>query len=1146
MNYRSKVRYSKLALGLAIALASAPAMAQNTTANIGGRVTAANEAIVAGAQVTITHVPSGTVSQAVTDANGRYVARGLRVGGPYLVTITKDGQTETIENVFLKLAETTQVDAAIGAPETTLEAVEVTAASMEYSPFSSTAIGSGSVVTRDQLEGYASISRNLQDYARFDARISQTDKERGEISVAGQNSRYNTVTIDGVNTSDTFGLEANNLPTIKQPISIDAIEEVQVNVANIDVTQRGYTGANINAVTKSGGNEFKGSVYYVYRDDAAAGEQYVRSTNSYLEPAPFEERTYGFNLGGPIIKDRLFFFASYEDFLSSRATDPFTTLTGSGVPVYITQAAVDSAINTARTTWGMDIGALGSSSANETEVKDKLIKLDWNIAENHRASLRYNETEQADPITPGFGTRGLSLSSHWYTQTKAFESAVGQWFADWSDNFSTEFRASRRTYDSIPQNNSRLPAVELQFTGSTPAGFSPVGGTRTLRFGTEPSRHFNELETDTDTLFFAGNLFIGDHELKAGFDYERTDFRNAFLQNIYGNYQFGCVNSSASFSYQFNGGAAINCATATSDVIEQAVLENFRRGRVRSYQAQIALPGRSVFDAEANFELGNLGFFVQDTWAVNYNLTVVAGFRVDRTMMPDEPLFNPAAAAAAGPLVSGRATGGFLRDNRVTLDGEMLFQPRVGLNYTFDTERQTQLRAGVGLYQGSAANVWLSNAYSNTGFATFFSGCGTGGFAACPTTGVALFNPNPDTQAALAGIPPAANVDFLDENLDQPSVWKANIALEHELPFWGAIASVEYIKTVTEDGLWYQHMNLGAPTAVGTDGRPLFWNAGGFNTACFNASNGNTVTTGVCSGAGAPRARAQNNAAFNNVMLATGTKKGDADNFTVSLFRPRQNDAWSWSLSYSFTDATDVNPLGSSVAYSSWIGRASFDPNAEEEARSPYVTRDRIIGNLSWKHAFFGDYSTEVGLFYEGRSGKPYSWTYNNDMNGDGVIGNDLMYIPTAFGSGEVVFAGGAAAEQQFWDIVNSNDSLSRYAGRVVERSSATSEWVNTFDLRVKQDLPGFMDGHKAELVLDILNVGNLLNKEWGWTDELAFQGSGTNSIGGNQARSFVNYLGRDSQGRYIYGLQNLENLTIRNRSGESAWAAQLTLRYSF
>ncbi|MBL8512773.1 MAG: carboxypeptidase regulatory-like domain-containing protein, partial [Betaproteobacteria bacterium] len=266
MNTQQRFRLSRLALCVALAVGSAAVHAQNTTAAVAGKITSVDGKAVAGATVTVLHVDSGVLNTLSTDGDGRYVLRGLRVGGPYTITVTKDGVTEKREGVYLQLAETTAVDAKLGGAQR-VETVVVTGSALASDKFSNTAIGAGTSLGRAELETLPSIQRNLQDFARTDPRVAQTDKERGEISVGGQNSRFNKITIDGVNISDTFGLEANTLPTVKQPISIDAIQSVQVNVSNYDVSQTGYTGGNINAVTKSGTNKIKGTVSYVFRDD---------------------------------------------------------------------------------------------------------------------------------------------------------------------------------------------------------------------------------------------------------------------------------------------------------------------------------------------------------------------------------------------------------------------------------------------------------------------------------------------------------------------------------------------------------------------------------------------------------------------------------------------------------------------------------------------------------------------------------------------------------------------------------------------------------------------------------------------------------------------------------------------------------------
>ncbi len=1154
MNTQQRFRLTRLALCVALAVGSASVYAQNTTAAVTGKITNPDGKAVAGATVTILHVDSGVLNTLSTDGDGRYVLRGLRVGGPYTITITKDGVTEKREGVYLQLAETTAVDAKLGGAQK-VETIIVTGSSLLSDKFSNTAIGAGTALSRAEIETLPSIQRNLQDFARTDPRVAQTDKERGEISVGGQNTRFNKITIDGVNISDTFGLEANTLPTLKQPISIDAIQSVQVNVSNYDVSQTGYTGGNINAVTKSGTNQFKGTVSYVYRDDKWVGQRYSRTTDIYTDAPKFEESTKGFTLGGPIIKDKLFFYVGYEELKSTRNVPDIGPIGSNAASITpISQSEISSVTALAQSAYGINLGSL-ETTGRELSVKDTLGKVDWNISANHRASLRYTKTEQTEPIFPTFfstAPTAISLSSHWYNQEKTIETLVGQWFADWTPTLSTEFKMSKRDYHSEPNNNSNLPQMQFTFSGALPAN-TPSGiavANRSLNTGTERSRHFNILDTKTNDLYFGVNWTRGDHEIKGLFDYSENKIFNAFLQDTKGNYTFSCVNSSATYTYTFG---TINCATATNAQVDAAILENFQRGRPSSYLVQVPLNANgSLNDGVAQFKLNNQGVAIQDTWTMNPNLTLQFGVRVDTPLMPQKTLANAAAAAApvAGS-VSGttvtRATGGFGLDNTVNIDGDTLVQPRFGFNYTFDSKRPTQIRGGVGLFQGAAATVWISNIYSNNGVATRVVGCGTSGFAACPVAG-GIFRADPAAQITnFAGAAPAANVDFLQPGLGQPSVWKANLGIEHQLPWWDIVASVEYLGTQTESGIYYQHLNLGAPVRAGADGRQLFYTPTALNSACWNQVSGARITSGTVNGVncGADnRARALSNASFNNVLLAAKTNQGRGQLITASL-SGQIAKALNWSLAYTYTEQTEVSGLTSSVANSNWNSRAIFNPNDNVASNSAYLTKDRINGTLRYEKQFFKGYKTRFGMFYEGRSGKPYSWTFNNDMNGDANGGNDLLYIPRAPGSGDVIFAGAtaadrAAAEEQFWKIVNEN-GLAKYAGRTVERNTSFSPWVNSIDLNVSQEIPTFFKGHKAVFVFDILNFGNLLNKRWGRITEMAFNGNG------GQTRSFVNFAGIDSTtGKYVYAVGSPNDFTLRQVRGESQWALQATIRYEF
>jgi len=1082
MNYRSKVRYSKLALGLAIALASAPAMAQNTTANIGGRVTAANEAVIAGAQVTITHVPSGTVSQAVTDANGRYAARGLRVGGPYLVTITKDGQTETIENVFLALAETTQVNAEIGvADATTLETVEVTADMLGSELFSSSTMGTGTNVDRQTIESLPSATRNIQDFIRLDPRITQISKADGAISAAGQNTRYNLIKIDGVSASDPFGLESNNLPTERQPVSLDAIEAIKIALADYDVTIAGATGAVVNAVTKSGTNEFKGSTYYAFRDG-----DWVR--DNLLSPNDFngwaKETTYGATFGGPIVKDRLFFFANYENYVR---TAPGVSLADGPFGSRILQADI-ARIQSAATSFGFDAGSLDTPNA-DTEIEEAAIKIDWNINEFHRAALRYSETEQSVLRFPQLDNNSISLNSFWYSLPKTFDSTVLELFSDWNESFGTEFKLSSRDYAAVRSTFSNLPQIEVR-------GYP---NNNSIFLGTEQNSHINRVETEQLSAFGAANWYLGDHTLKLGFEHERNEIFNFFGRNINGVYTFNTV-------------------------------ADFEAGRPSQYIVRVPLPGGTLADIPAAYEQDNTAFFLQDTWAVNYNLTLNFGIRYDKPEYQAQSKKNTFFGGIYG------------YDNTVLID-DGLFQPRFGFNYTFDSERPTQLRGGVGLFQGAAPNVWVAGVYQNTGLNFLEFDLRNPG---------AIFTPGidpPFTPAANPACFPTPtlascarqNVDAIAPGTELPSSWKANVAFDHELAN-GWVVSAELLHTKVNQALFIERLDLfnpitgAGPTRIGPDGRQMFWAAAGYNPGTGEPSSANS--------------NASRPIGVGPSFLIRNTGEGESNQLTLSLSRP-MNDGWSWNLAYTFTEATEVQPLTSSINASNWNNSPTFNVNEDFAKDSRYAIRDRVTGSLNWQRAFFGDYLTKVGLFYEGRSGRPFSYVFSGDMNGDGTRFNDLFYVPT--GRGDVAFTGGAAMETAFFDWLGSNPELARFAGGYAPANAFRAGWVNSFDVRISQELPGFFDGHKASLALDIMNVGNLLNKEWGLIEDYGFNSTATPvAFAGICTAAVTAACPQGSQGRYLYRFfgptspQIQENNNDKGNTAVSRWSVQATFRYSF
>ncbi len=1067
------LKRTALALGVMAALTiGAPVFAQSTSAALNGRITDPSGAPLAGASVEIVHQPSGSRRSVTTDSQGRFSAGGLRVGGPYTVTSQADGRrTNSANDVFLNLDEVSSLTLALESDAATLDAIEVTATSAGL-VFTPDNMGARTNITREEIEAFPSINRQLQDYVRFDPRIVINDKARGSISAAGQNERFNNIKIDGVPTNDQFGLNASGLPSGNQPISIDWIQEFNVGISNFDVTQTDATGANINAVTKSGGNEFSGAVYGAYRNSDMVSDK----------PSEFlgfdDEWTAGAYVSGPIIEDRLFFFVGYEEFQRSSPGPDVTIASGNTATDVrgLTQADLDRIATIARG-FGLDPGQAGVVPDRENSDKKVIAKLDWNLSEQHRASFRYNKTDASDVILPNIGLGSYSFDSNWYTQEIAFENYVAALYSNWTDVFSTEFNVSYAEYRSEPLFDVRAPAVRVGVNNNTTGVF----------FGTERSRHANQLAVDTLTAYFAGDLFLGDHSVRFGFDYEANDVFNLFLQDVFGSYNFASIDAFANRQFSAAGSPFGGAG----------------------YRLQSPING-DVNSAAAQFKLATLGVFLQDTWTVNSNLTLSYGARIDQLIANDEPAFNARALTAFG------------FDNTVTADGETTVQPRVGFNYTFDSERATQLRGGFGLFQGSGPLVWLSNTYSNPGVLTTVLPVGSG-------TG---FSADPDNPLRPTGTPPASLVDILSPDFSQPTVWKMNLAFEHELPWYGVVASAEYLRTVVRKGIRYENLNLGAARGVLPDGRLTYWTS--LDPLRFGATGPLTGNSN----------RAGRNLAFDNVLLLSNTGGGAASNFTLALEKPFADD-WAAKVAYTYGRSTDVNPGTSSVAFSNYSNRAVFNPNDDEVGTSIYETRDRYQGLLTKRFRFFQDYPTTFGLFYDGREGRPYSFTFVGDANGDGINGNDLFAIPDL--SGIAYSANSSAADRAaFARFVAEVPGLNDGQGQVATRNSENSPNVNQFDLRISQDLPGFFGDNKAVVFVDIQNIGNLINEDWGQIDEVGFPYN----------QQIARFAGVNAAGQVVYDVANFVNEGTgaetfprpgrRDGVAESRWAVQVGFRYEF
>ncbi len=1033
-----------LASLVVVGFMASTAMAQTTSSSFSGTVRDTNGEAVSGATISIVHTPSGTSKSVTSNDTGHFLAKGLRVGGPYKVTVSKNGyQSESAAGLFLELGKDKNLDVVLKSDSAALEKVEVVgmASSGIFDPSN---MGAGTTITRDQIDSSPSISRGLADFARMDPRITVLDKEENTISVAGQNNRYNNIAIDGVPTNDEFGLEAGGLPSMArgQPFSLETIDQLNIGISPYDVSKSNFVGGDLNAVTKSGTNEFHGSLYYVYRDDSMVGDD--EEGNPF---DTFEEWTRGFTFGGPIIQNKLFFFLNYEEFENTNALDP----------AFTPDAAALQRIRDIAAGYGApDIGDFNASELINNDKKT-LVKIDWNINDNHRLTARYNSTKGTEANIRNRGNFDVSLSSHWYTNTFDTENYALQLYSDWTENLSTELNISQMSFHKYPDNNTRMPYFRVDgVPGTSGAGESVTGE---VHFGTERFRQANDLQVDTTTVFFAADLRKGAHTLRGGFDYKLNDINNLFVFDSLGYYRFRSI-------------------------------DDFANGNYRSYSYRIGSDPNDPLPT-ADWALANWGLFLQDTWDVNYNLTVVAGLRYDLPTTDDKPLYNPAFEQFYG------------FPNNTTVDGNGVLQPRVGFNYDLGLERPTQIRGGFGLFMGSTAGVWLSNPFTNPGgnVTTYSDYSGS----LVPVTADPDNLPTPGGAARM-------DVDVVDPDFNQPSVWKSNLAIDHELPWNGIVASAEVLHTETKYGIQYRHLNLGEPTGTLPDGRLSYW----------------------CDPNNSRSQRCNRNRDFNDVVLLENTTQGSTTSWTLSLKKAMEgNEGLSWMMGYTGMDTREVNDGGSSRAISNWGYLPNVNPNEPQLATSDYEIRDRIIATATWRKYFFEGHATTITLFYENRSGRPFSYIFGNDANGDRRSSNDLFYVPS--GPGDVIFTD-PSEEAAFFEFVNNTPGLREYMGQVVPRNSDRSPWVTQLDMKVTQEIPFFGPG-KGVVYLNLTNVLNLINSDWGHIERASFQ-----------TFAVADFEGVDeATGRYIYDWNGrTQPFSRSDRAGQSRWGAQIGIRYEF
>ncbi|PNS09461.1 TonB-dependent receptor [Solilutibacter silvestris] len=757
----SKLRLSKLALGLTVALAAAPVFAQSTSSGIAGRITTDNGQAVAGAEVTITHVESGTTSRTTTDANGRYAANGLRPGGPYVVKVHSAAGDKAQSDVFLTLNNVAQVDETVGASGNDLGKVTVTGrATAEL--FNPDKKGLSTNISGRRLETTPSGNRSLDDVARLDPRINVTDPSDGSISMAGLPNRYNNISVDGLGQGDPFGLNSNGMPYTGSPISRDTIAAYNISTTDFDVGSD-TVGANVNAVTKSGTNQFHGSLYGAYKNANSMVGTYPNGGGHYTGFG--KDMTYGFTVGGPIIKDRLFFFlAAEKETITKLGTPPSTGLQAGKV----TQAEID-AVSQAATKWGLTPGNV-VSSGQDLNNKRYLAKIDWNISDKHRASLTLQRTSETKPTPYDQSSSSVVFSSHWYNVNSLTKNAALQLFSDWTSNFSTEAKVSYQKFDQIAGNAINQPHIQV---------FTPEGGT--IYLGEDQFRHENEIHTKKWTGSLIGTLLLGSHTIKGGFDYQRTQVGDLFGRRLHGFYVFNTAADFANGIYMTTG----------------------------SNQAQRTyIPaGESLGDIAGTWTYSQLSPFIQDSWQVTDKFSLVYGVRVNLPKADHAPPLNPNYAAVTG-----------FPNNSTLGSKNKVVEPRIGFNYLINSKNLMQLRGGAGIFQTVPPVVWMTNPYLNNGVTSLITVPVTAPFGT-------VVNDVSNKQAASSVNPVGAQIDAITPNFKLPTALKASLAFDAALPMGGLIGSIEYQYIKARNAILYTEPNVGVPSTrfLMPDGRQSYW-----------------------------------------------------------------------------------------------------------------------------------------------------------------------------------------------------------------------------------------------------------------------------------------------------------------------------------
>ncbi|HEY0414250.1 MAG TPA: TonB-dependent receptor [Allosphingosinicella sp.] len=1038
------MRKFTLLCAAAAVVAPVAVYAQETTSSISGTVSS-NGTPVPNAEVVITHVPSGTVSRATTDASGSFTATGLRVGGPYTVAVTAQGYSGT---------QITDINTVVGQPfnvpvELSSTGNEIVVTASRVPGAGTVSQGPATVLNAEQIRNVASTNRDIRDLARRDpfARLDDTPGGGRAVSFAGQNPRFNRFSVDGVPITDNFGLNPDGLPSRRSPIPLDAIGQFQTKVAPFDIREGNFTGGAINIVLRSGTNHFQGTGFYSYTADELTGK---RTGNLNVTLPSFKSIDFGAEISGPIIKDKLFFMIAGERIRAGTPIPEGPTDNNAGTPIpTLTQAQVDQVISIAKTKYNYNAGGVLN---NSDDRDDRLVaKIDANLSDTQRASVTYTYTKDAIKFNQNTFTTpppGLGLESNGYVSSNRLHTGVFQLNSDWTDVISTEFRAFYKDYKrgqdpilgrgfaqmrvcTAPTSDRTTAGAAASAATSCPSGFSQVA------IGPDISRQTNALTSNTWGSSLQFRVREGGHDIRAFGDYQHTKIFNAFLQRSAGDYYFDSI-------------------------------ADFQAGNAQRLQYGNAIPSLDPNAASARFSYSSYTVGLQDNWHVTDTLNVAIGARYD--------VYGGNSRAALNPNFLAR----YGYPNNAFINGRGVFQPRFG--FDFKPVRHLSIRGGFGIFSGGSPDVYVSNSFSNTGILTNAITIQQNNNGSYTAAGAA--DPNGLGAAALQGvtgtlIPAAVNAyllngaistasptNALDPNFKVPSQWRGTLSATYGVDFGGGA--------------------FGTGWEFGAD---LFWSKVR-NQVFFTDIR--SVLTGTTTPDGRPRYKGLiSQTDSNSDILLTNTNRGRS---YIAVARVRKNFDFGLNLGASFTyqNIKDQAPATSSTASSNYANGAFLDPNRVQYGISNDQVKYNIKFDATFSHAFFGDYKTTIALFGESRAGHPYSYTFFDPTSGRsavfGTIGSGsryLLYVPKV--GGDPLVSYDSAATQAAVEAIINSSKLTKYQGMVAPRNAFRSAWFTRLDLHLEQEIPTGIGHSRISLFADFDNFTNFLNHSWGQIREYAF-----------------------------------------------------------